>query len=350
MIATSRSDVRRFFRLHGRAYAGEPGWVHPAFGLQRRILRGRGAFNATGRVAAWLHGDAACAAFVDPRYGGTGFIGLVASAPGAGDDLRSVVAAGEGWLADSRVERIVAPVAGHVLYGFGFLEHGDGIPVVGTSWTRPDELRCFRELGYEDAARFVSYSITLDDDAVASARSTPDPSGIVIRPASRVRFRRDVATMTALRNETFAHLFADAPLRADEGWELFGRMRVVLVPDLALIAYEGEEPIGFVLCFPDFNQAFAGSPTEPSGIRAAGALAVRRRAITRAALGEIGVVASHRGRGIASALLAKVMLAAASHRYTELRYLLVQEDNVASRRTAERAGGRPVSTHVLVAK
>jgi ribosomal protein S18 acetylase RimI-like enzyme len=348
----SRSFVERFFELPARAHARDPEWIHPEFGVQRRLLDGSSVFRRSADAAAWIAGDVAeAAAFRDERYGRSGLVGLVHWLPGAMRKLGSVLEDAERWLAERGATEVRLPIAGHVLYGFGFLAEGfDRAPVVGATWSRPDALDAMRILGYEPARRFLNYELSLDENAVRLARATPPPDGIRFGRITRTRARSGLLTLAELRNRTFVGLWGDAAMSSDEAWELLRRMRPVLVPDFALIAFDGHAPVGFVLCFPDFNQAFAGVRAEPRGVRAARALVLHRGRIDRGALGEVGVASTHRGRGIAAALVARVIEAMACRRYRTLHYMLVLEENAASRRTIERFGGRVVSSHVVFSK
>jgi hypothetical protein len=97
------------------------------------------------------------------------------------------------------------------------------------------------------------------------------------------------------------------------------------------------EPVGFVYAVPDVNQALhrarlaalRGEPAEPAF-----------DAIDRGVLQIIGVQEAYRGRGINLALAAKSYLAMIARGYTSASYTTVLDDNWASRRTAQRLGGR----------
>src|SRR3990172_3037760 len=158
LISTARRDVERFFALPSRAHAGDSIWVHPEYGVQRKLLRGTSAFRKRADAAAWIVGDAAeAAAFRDPRYGDVGLIGLVEWVPGAAEELAAVYEAAEAWLAARGARRIPVPIAGPPLYGFGFLAEGhDRLPVVGTTWSRPDDIAFAESRGYALARRLVS--------------------------------------------------------------------------------------------------------------------------------------------------------------------------------------------------
>jgi hypothetical protein len=82
------------------------------------------------------------------------------------------------------------------------------------------------------------------------------------------RFDRELETLRALLNESFAELSHFVPLIAEELAFQVGAYRAFLGPGLLLVAEMDDIPRGFVLAVPDFNPLLkrlnGGIPTSHS--------------------------------------------------------------------------------------
>ncbi len=98
---------------------------------------------------------ARCAAFVNRRYQEShnepiGFIGYFAAAPGVNREVSKMFGKAEEWLAQRGVTRVIAPVNGTGLIGFGLrsaaFEEDPPFPLL---WTPPYYSDYFEEAGYQ---------------------------------------------------------------------------------------------------------------------------------------------------------------------------------------------------------
>jgi mycothiol synthase len=171
-----------------------------------------------------------------------------------------------GWLDARAAERVT---------GFD-----DGIPgVIRTDrydW-QADRVPLFEGRGY----RPVRYFFEMLASLTGPPPERPAPDGIEVRPWSD----ESEAASLRVRNEAFADHWGSVP-RAPESWSHV--FRQFFLPEASFVAYDGEVPVAYAICFMyphDFES----------------------RGRSEAWVEGLGTVQSHRGRGIASALVARAM-------------------------------------------
>jgi ribosomal protein S18 acetylase RimI-like enzyme len=125
------------------------------------------------------------------------------------------------------------------------------------------------------------------------------------------------------------------------------RMKPLLTDGLAYVAETPQEPVGFLLAMPDFNQAFKplkGRLLTPKFLGFLPYLAGWKvpdvcRVIT------LGVKAGYRGRGIEAAMLADGLRAGFRLGFRGVEASWILEDNTAVQRVIELFGGKAYKTY-----
>jgi ribosomal protein S18 acetylase RimI-like enzyme len=356
----SRRDTRAYLSLVRLPYGDLPAWVHPDVRILRSVLRGRSELRRRAEAQPFLaekDGEpvAALTAFLHrsfeekfgKRVAGIGFFEAVRGNEVAVDRL---FAAATAWARERGATRILGPMNGHLMYGFGCLDDRfDETPAIGVTYGRPEYPGHWWRQGFKKAPSFYSYRVDLESaeakTAVESAAANDRLGDISIRTADLREWRREVAIFADLHNRAFENNWADTPITDAEMWELMGLARFTADPELYLIAEMGGRPVGFVFCLPDLNSVLHGLDREPSSLRAALRILLRGRRAKRGGLFAIGVLPEARGRGLAETLAARAMRRMIARGMTEMEYCLVLEDNLPSQRIARRFGGVQTTTH-----
>jgi GNAT superfamily N-acetyltransferase len=171
-------------------------------------------------------------------------------------------------------------------------------------------------------------------------------SGVSLRSIDFDRLEEDTVLFTEVCNDTFSEHWGAHPATVATMRGLTYGLKDFLVADFIGFAETDGETIGMVYSFPDLNQAFhkmRGKKLEDN----MGEFQKALQQIDHGVLLIIGVKKKYRGRGVNLALAAKSYLAMIDLGYKTGSYTIVLDDNLPSRRTAERLGGRVVRNSVI---
>jgi hypothetical protein len=122
-----------------------------------------------------------------------------------------------------------------------------------------------------------------------------------------------------------------------------------VVPELAVIVEKGDEPVGFGLALPDFNQALKplGGRLFPFGLFR---LLWGARKITGVRLLTLGIRQKYRTRGVDALLYLKLLEGGLKLPYTWCECSWILEDNRLIIRAIELSGGRPYKRYRIYEK
>jgi hypothetical protein len=164
-------------------------------------------------------------------------------------------------------------------------------------------------------------------------------NGVHLRQWDFARLEEEITTFTSLLNETFAGHWGSAQFTQPQMHGFIGGMKELLISDFLGFAEFQGETVGFVVCFPDLQQAL--HPMRGKNLEEHLPEFQRRlQTIDHGILLIIGVQERARGRGVNLALAAQGYLAMMERGYKSASYTVVLDDNWPSRRTAEKLGAR----------
>jgi GNAT superfamily N-acetyltransferase len=174
-------------------------------------------------------------------------------------------------------------------------------------------------------------------------------SGFRIRALDMSRFAEDVATVQAIYNSAWERNWGFVPMSGEEIRHMARQLKPVVDPRFCGIAYVEDEPAGFALALPDFNEALrhVNGRLLPFGIIK---LLWYRRRIRTARVVTMGVTPKYRGKGLDALLTLYLFreLNRAGIYSGECSWIL--EDNLAMRHTIERTGGFVYKTYRVYEK
>ncbi len=365
----SRPDLHAFLHLPWRIYHGDRDWVPPLLSDVRDAIRPPQAGDPrreTTHVAfiARRNGEPAgrlYAAF-DPALNarkGTA-AGHLSLFEAVNDDgvAGALFEQALAWLRGRGVALVRGPVCpagpaidetkGLLVDGF---EHR---PVVLTSYNPPYYQRLFKCAGFEKDADVYAYHL----DATRLFSKNP---GKAVEYAGR-RYGFQVAGMN-LRNveaEVLAikHVldlavpaeWPDMVAPSLEEVRTMARRLVPLVdPDITAIVRAGDEPVGFGLAIPDYNQVLAHLNGRITPLGALKYFWYKRR-ITRARIFIMFVVPAFRQKGVAHAIYYRIFDRGTSKGYMHGEASTIGETNRQMRADIEKLGGEKYKTFRVYAK
>jgi GNAT superfamily N-acetyltransferase len=261
---------REFVMLPFRLYRGDPCWVPPLIGDEKKFLQPR--YNSflrenpvklflcrrngetVGRIAAVLNRD-----HQRHHQDRCGFFGMFESVndPQVAAELMRVAGS---WLKDNGADTLRGPANFSLNNTAGLLVEGfERPPVVMMAYNPPYYRELLEELGFRQAMRFFAYEASRQTirfpRAVDKLAERLAAAGVSFRTFDMKRAGRDMGIVIELFNRAWADNWGFVPTTLAEGLDDLKKMRPVIRPDLIIFAEKEGKPIGFSLALPDINQA-----------------------------------------------------------------------------------------------
>lgn len=371
-------DRRRFQRLPWAIYAApgavrDPNWVPPILAQERELLGWPGWSgkrhpfydNAEGvTLLAERRGQAVGRLAVlvnhvhnrkyNERLGFFGFFECFNDPAVA----RALFAAGEAWLKGRGMTAARGPVNPSLNYTCGLLVGGFDRPpcflmtynpayygglLEACGYARSQDLYAYemdRSLLLAIAARYKR--------AVVAALARED---LTVRPLDPARFLEEIQTYLDIYNRSLEGTWGFTPLQPREVSQIAAEMRHVIVPEFALFAEVGGQPVGALLALLDYNQIVRrlNGRLLPFGFLR---VLLGRKRITAARAMAMTMIPGYESSGLSVVLLDRLIDAAAKWGGNIERYEFswVLESNDRSRGTLERVGTKITSTYRLYDK
>lgn len=166
--------------------------------------------------------------------------------------LKMTQEVGQSWGAT----KIAAGLNIHVNYGLGFLtSHHDSEASFGMNYNPKFYNNLFLTHDF-NGIDLITYKQNMKAFIlpVSEALLKRVRSRYNVRPINFTRFKQEIATYTRLNNDAFQeHLFYYKRY-FEEDYELFKSFKLLLKPENLLIVEQQNEPLGFMLWYPDYNE------------------------------------------------------------------------------------------------
>jgi GNAT superfamily N-acetyltransferase len=363
----SRADLRDFLRLPWEIYRGDRSWV-PALvsDIEQAIaLPTLGGADSTHEAFVARHGDHAVGrvyAGFDPALNEqkkqrAGHLSLF-EATNDIEVARALFERAIAWLNERSIEIVRGPVcsAGPAIDEHkGVLMDGfDDPPCVLTSYNPPYYQCLFERSGFEKDADVFAYRLE------AARLFTKDPARAVQYAERRYGFRTDPMNLSDIDGEVRAikHVldaavpaeWADmAPPSLDEVRQMATRLVPLVDPDLTAIVRAGDEPVGFGLAVPDYNQVLIHLNGRITPIGALKSLWYKRR-MSRIRFFIMFVVPEFRQKGVAHAIYYRVFSRGTAKGYLQGEASTIGETNRQMRADIERMGAIRYKTYRVYAR
>jgi GNAT superfamily N-acetyltransferase len=230
----------------------------------------------------------------------------------------------------------------------------DRPPVLMTSYNPPYYQELIEGCGF--AKDFDVYAYLLDKDRLFNR----DPGKVIEYAERRYKFRLDTVNLAKLDDEIRAikHVL-DLAVPAEwpdmiapsleELQAMAERMKPIADPDFVVIARAGDEPVGFGIALPDYNQVLIhlnGRMTPLAILK----YFYYRRKITWARIFIMFVVPAFRKKGVAHAIYYHIFLRGTGKGYTHGEGSTIGEPNAQMRTDMESIGGQRYKTYRIFKK
>jgi len=364
--AASWRERRRFQRLPWFIYAGDHNWVPPLLAQERELLGwGHHPFFDNAEIVTLLaerEGRAVGRLSVlinhvhnrkyNERRGFFGFFECIDDAAVAG----GLFEAGQNWLRQRGMTAMRGPVHPSLNYTCGLLVDGfDRPPCFLMTYNPPYYAILVESCGFAKSQDMYAYEMDTSRLAALTARYKPavlaalESCKLAFRPFDPGKYQQQTETYLDIYNRSLEGTWGFTPLQPREARHIAGELRQVIVPELAVFAEIGGQPIGAVLALLDYNQILRklNGRLFPFGFVR---LLTGRRHITAARVMAINMVPGYQSAGLGIVLLDNLVGAVAKWGIERYEFSWVLESNVRSRGTLERAETKITNTYRLYDK
>jgi len=369
-IVPVRSSAERdaFIDLPYRLYAGDPYWVpqlvmaqkdffdpkkHPWFQFgTAQLFLARRAGQVVGRIAA----------LDDPRYNdfhGTklGFFGFFECVDDA-SVARALFDAAGTWVKARGFSRMLGPMNFSSNYEMGVLVEGfDASPAVMMPYNPRSYPSLYERCGLakekDVLAWELSSSVPPPEKVVRVAERLRVREGVTIRHVDLSDLNAEVQRIKDIYNSAWEKNWGFVPMTEAEFDHLADEMRMIVRPELILIAEVKGEPVAFSMTLPDANEALkaAGGRLTTYGLPVGLVkMFLASRRIKRLRLITLGIKEGFRRRGLDAILYLDTLRTARALGYTGGEISWTLEDNHLINRAIESMGGRRYKTYRIYAR
>lgn len=361
-LSRSSADIRRFLRVPYGIYRNDPHWVAPLLGDLKKVFTDANPLFEHAEMQLWVAARdgrdvGRIAGIVDQSFNtyqkeNAAFFGFFecVNDRAVAHPLMETAAS---WAKSKGLKKILGPLNPTTNEEGGLLVKGfDSSPVFMMTYNPPYYADLVAGEGFKKAKDLLAYFFNLADtpmdrfERIASKFKKREPE-IAITPIRKRNLTECLVKVKAVYNEAWQDNWGFVPMTDAEVDFMAARMKPLLTDGLAYVAETPQEPVGFLLAMPDFNQAFKplkGRLLTPKFLGFLPYLAGWKvpdvcRVIT------LGVKARYRGHGIEAAMLAEGLRAGFRLGFRGIEASWILEDNTAVQRVIGLFGGKAYKTY-----
>jgi hypothetical protein len=352
---SDKAGLDRFITFPWRIYAGNKNWTPPLVSDMKFILGDKNPFFHHAEAAYFLarkgHEDVGrIAAVIDRNHinihneqaGFFGFFECRNDAAAAG----ALLDAASAWLRERDIETMRGPMNPSANDECGFLLEGyDQPPMIMMTYTPPYYHELMERCGLAKAKDLYAYiSVIREVSAVArlerlAAATYAKLPGLVVRPASMKNFQKELEAVKDIYNSAWSHNWGFVPMTDEEIESLAKRLKPLIEPELLIMAEVNNEPAGFFLAIPDYNQVLSKLDGK-LGLIGLLKFLWYTRTISDIRVLTMGVKEQYRKKGIEGMLYLESFKAAMRKGYERAEMSWVLEDNTLMQKGCMLMGGK----------
>ena len=359
----SRLERNAFIKFPWQIYANDPAWVPPLIIERKTFLdRKRHPFYQHGHAAIFLASRSGeivgrIMASDDPNYNSlhqtnVGCFGLFESI----DDHHVAAAlfeAAASWLRRKGRTEMMGPIDYSTNYVCGLLIDGFQFPpTILTAHNPPYYRHLIESCGFIKAKDWYAWWFADPAKAVAHLRRLAARFNArcpaVIRSANLRNIRDESRRLRDIYNQAWGKNWGFVPFTEAEIEFMTKELKPLIIPEFALIAEVGDEPVGFILGVPDINVALRhiNGRLATFGLPIGLVKLLYYKSRTRTArLIALGVIEKYRRSGIAEMLVLQIIEDGMIKRGFTGELSLTLEDNFMINRFLEAIGAQRYKTY-----
>jgi hypothetical protein len=306
--------------------------------------------RCVGRIAAFI--DKEHNEFHHTREACFGFL----EAENYTEIFKQLLVAAEGFARENNCAEIIGPINPSLHYELGVLVNGfENPPYFMLTYNYNYYDGQIKACGYRTLKDFYSYK--LDSSQYVPTSKMKRVSAflqqryqIKIRSADIKSFNKELDILYSIYNDAFIGHWGFTPIQKDEFSLLAKDMKTIIDPRMVLVAEMNTEPIGFLLCIPNFNELFIkikDGRLFPTGIFR---LLSGRKKIRSARVITVAIKKKYQHLGVGALLYPEIMKRGLQFNYPECELSWVVEDNAIMNQVARDLSANPYKTYRLYSK
>ncbi len=357
----TRAQQKQFIDFAWKHYAGDPNWVPPLLMEHKKLLGYKHhPFYADGAIQTFLASRdgkvvGRIAAIINNAHNRRaeekrGFFGWFEST----DDqvvASALFDAAAAWVKDRGMTSFRGPTNPSLNYECGLLVEGfHSPPTFMMTYNKPYYGKLVEGWGLAKVQDMYAFWGHIDMLSGLSqklwfiANEAKERFNVKIRTLDRRNFREEVEMFLRLYNASLVGTWGFAPLSAAEVKELASGLKMLMAPELALVAEVDGQPIGACLGLLDYNprvKAINGRLFPFGFLR----LITNKHAIKKMRVISINVVPEYQRWGLGIVLLGGLIEPIKAWGMHEAEFSWVLESNTLSRGSLEKGGARLDKTY-----
>ncbi len=355
----SEQDLMAFIQFPWKIYKKDPHWVSPLIKDQLQKFSPGHPFHShsemilflaykEGQIAGRIAGiiDHHFVEFHQEKVGFFGFFESVADAEVAERLLTKVGA----WLKEHVMAKMIGPMNPSTNDECGLLVDGfDTSPCLMMPYNPPYYPSLLESFGLKKAMDL--YAHFLEESSFLSDRLTRITERLVkrepelrARPINLRHLEEELKIVKEIYNQAWSKNWGFVPLTEEEIDDLAKNLKPLLVPDLILFAYLGEEPVGFSFSLPDYNEVLKhlnGKVGLLGGLK----FLYYSRKITKIRTMLLGVKHAFQKKGVEGLLYAETFKRGIKKGYFRAECSWILETNLLMQHGIEAMGGKRYKTY-----
>jgi hypothetical protein len=265
----SQQDLMTFIRFPWKIYQGDRFWVPPLIKDQLQKFSPKNPFHSHSEMillVAYRGGEGVgrVAGIIDHHYiefhqEKTGFFGFFESIedPQVTGLLLSTV---KNWLRDHEMEKMIGPMNPSTNDECGLLIDGvDSSPCLMMPYNPRYYASLLEGFGLKKAKDLYAYILEKPTfvggrlSRIADKLAKKEPK-LRIRPLNLRRLDEELKIVKEIYNQAWSKNWGFVPLTDEEIDDLAKNLKPLVVADLILFGYWEDEPVGFSVSLPDYNE------------------------------------------------------------------------------------------------
>jgi len=354
-----KEDLMTFIRFPWQIYQGDRYWVPPL--IKDHLLKfseknpfcshaelilflARKGGQLAGRIVGIIDHN-----YIEFHQEKVGFFGFFESIPDAqvAEILLSKV---RDWLKGHKMEKMAGPFNPSTNDECGLLIDGfNDSPCLMMPYNPPYYPSLIEGFGLKKAMDLYAYRLEqsfflVDRLTRITERSIRKEPQLWVRPIDLHHFNKELKIVKEIYNNAWSRNWGFVPLTDEEMDDLAKNLKPLVVPDLVLFAYSGEEPVGFSVSIPDYNEVLKHLNGKVGLLGALKYLYYSRK-INTVRVMLLGVNRAFRKKGIEGLLYLETFKRGIKKGYPKAECSWVLENNPLIQRGIEAMGGKRYKTY-----